>query len=55
MPCPVVGHRWSHVVAFVLIVSITVWMIVDLEFPRLGVIRVDEFDQSIVDVRNSMK
>ena len=33
----------------------TIWITVDMEFPRIGFIRVDEFDQAIVDVRNSMK
>jgi len=27
----------------------------DLEFPRLGLIRVDAFDHYLVEVRNSMK
>jgi hypothetical protein len=29
--------------------------ILDLEFPRLGLIRIDSFDQVLVDVRQSMK
>jgi hypothetical protein len=30
-------------------------VIVDLEYPRLGFIRVDEFDQPLVELRDSMK
>jgi len=48
------ARRWSHVIAFVLIMCITIWITVDMEFPRIGFIRVDEFDQAIVDVRNNM-
>jgi len=49
------ARRWSHIIAYVLMVSLTIWVILDLEYPRLGVIRVDDFDQAIVDVRASMK
>jgi hypothetical protein len=47
-------RRWSHTVAFVLVVIITIWIVLDLEYPRLGMIRVDDFDQAIVDVRKAM-
>jgi hypothetical protein len=33
----------------------TVYGILDLEFPRLGIIRVDEFDQVLVELRQSMR
>ena len=48
-------RRWSHIFAFLVMVSLTLWTIMDLEYPRLGVIRVDAFDQAIVDVRSAMK
>lgn len=48
-------RRWSHTVTFVLMVTITIWIILDLEYPRLGFIRVDDFDQAIVEVRASMQ
>jgi hypothetical protein len=35
--------------------ALAVYIIVDLEYPRLGVIRVDAFDQALVDVRSSMQ
>ena len=41
-------------ISFAFVMAITVYVILDLEFPRLGLIRVDDFDQLIVDVRNSM-
>lgn len=50
-----VKRRWSHILAFLLMVSLTLWTVIDLEYPRLGVIRVDDFDQAIVDVRNNMR
>jgi hypothetical protein len=48
-------RRWSHVLAFVLIMTITAWITINLEFPRVGFIGVEDFDRAIVEVRNSMK
>lgn len=44
-----------HVVGFAAIVSIAVYLILDLEFPRLGLLRVDDFDQAFVQLRQSME
>jgi len=49
------ARSWIHSVGFAAILSITVYVILDLEFPRLGLIRVDSFDQVLVDLRESMK
>jgi len=48
-------RSWVHILAFAAIMAVTVYIIVDLEHPRLGLIRVDAFDQVLVDLRNSMK
>ncbi len=45
----------KHIIGYVLILSISIYVILDLEFPRLGLIRVDHFDHYLVDVRNTMK
>lgn len=44
-----------HVVGFAAILTITVYVILDYEFPRVGLIRVDAADRVLVDVRESMK
>ena len=36
-------------------VATTVYVILDLEFPRIGIIRIDAFDQILVELRQSMK
>ncbi len=46
------ARNWFH--AFALILSIALYVILDFEFPRLGLIRVDAYDQVLVDVRHSM-
>jgi len=48
------GHNWVYILGFVAVISVTVYVILDIEFPRLGFIRLDAFDQLLVDLRNSM-
>jgi hypothetical protein len=48
-------HSWIHIVAFAAVLTITVYVIIDMEYPRVGFIRVDPFDQALVDVRASMQ
>ena len=49
-------RNWLHVIGFALILAVSVFVIVDLEFPRLGIIQIDKsVDQVMVDLRSSMK
>ncbi|HWO02581.1 MAG TPA: DUF4239 domain-containing protein [Blastocatellia bacterium] len=41
--------------AFALILAATVFVILEIEYPRVGFVRLDAFDQVIVDVREGMK
>jgi hypothetical protein len=47
-------RSWFHMLGFALVVAVSVYVILDLEYPRLGLIRVDAFDQALVDLRQSM-
>jgi len=47
-------RKWFHTVIFSAFLSLTVYVIVDVEFPRLGLIRVDSADQYFIDLRRSM-
>lgn len=49
------GRNWVHIVAFAIVLTLTVYVIVDMEYPRMGFIRVDSFDQALMDVRANMK
>jgi hypothetical protein len=50
------GHRdWIHRVGVALVMSLAVYVILDMEFPRLGLIRIDATDQALVDLRATMK
>ena len=46
---------WFHILGFAFIMSLTIYVILDLEFPRLGLIRIDYVDQLLIDVRQGMK
>jgi hypothetical protein len=44
-----------YTLCFVAITSFTLYVIIDLEFPRIGMIRVDAFDQFLVETRAQLK
>jgi hypothetical protein len=44
-----------HIVGFAAVVSIAAYLILDLEFPRLGLLRVDAFDEAFLQLRRSME
>ena len=44
-----------HMVAYAAALAIVVYVVIDLEFPRFGLIRRSEYDQLLADVRASMK
>ena len=49
-------HRtWLHTLVFAAFLTTTIYIIVDLELPRLGLIRVDAADQVLSDLRESMR
>ncbi len=44
-----------HVVVFAAIIAGTVYVILDVEYPRVGLIRIDSVDQVLVDLRKKME
>jgi hypothetical protein len=47
-------RNWFHAIAFVLVMTLTVYVILDFEFPRVGIIRIHGFEQVLIDLRQSM-
>jgi hypothetical protein len=47
-------RNWLHVVVFAAVVAITVFVILDLEYPRVGLIRIGAADRALVELRQSM-
>ena len=48
-------RSWLHVVGFSAAVAVALFVITDLEFPRLGFIRIDDFDRVLQEILASMK
>jgi hypothetical protein len=49
------SRSWFHVIGFSLIMATTVYVILDLEFPRFGFIRIDATDRVLEELRDSMR
>lgn len=45
---------WLHALAFCLTTSIAIFVILEIEFPRSGLIQLDRYDQVLVELRRSM-
>lgn len=48
-------RRWLHTLVFAAIMSFAVNVIAELEFPRLGLVRVDAADDVLIELRNTMR
>jgi hypothetical protein len=47
-------RRLVYVLVFIISVTVTIYVILDLEFPRVGWIRLSDADQVLVELRKSM-
>jgi len=43
-----------HAASFAAVMAVTIYVIADMEYPRLGYITVDSADQVLVDLRQSL-
>ena len=48
-------RSWLHMIAFSLTIAASAYLILDLEYPTLGLIRVDRFDRALMELRATMK
>ena len=51
---PAPARNWIHMLCFASAMSISVFVILDLEYPRAGLFRIDQVDQVLIDLRASM-
>ena len=49
------AYDWVHQLGFAGIVALTVYVVLDIEYPRMGFVRIDAIDQVLVNVRQGMK
>lgn len=47
-------REWLHVLSFALSIALTLYVILDLEYPRIGLFTISHADQILLDVRASM-
>ena len=49
-------HRsWLHILGFTVLTVVIAYVMLDVEFPRAGLIRLESGDQLMVNLRESMK
>jgi hypothetical protein len=48
-------RSWLHQIVFATMMAMTLYVVLDLEYPRRGLIRIDSADQILVELRASMK
>jgi len=48
-------RSWLHMLVFAAALSLVVYVIIDLEYPRVGLIRLDAADQSLIKLMKSMQ
>jgi len=46
---------WLHMVTFTVVVAASIFMVLDLEYPRAGVIRINYIDDLLINVRANMR
>lgn len=48
-------HNWFHSFAFIVTITLAMYLILDFEFPSVGLIRLNPFDQVLVNLQQSMQ
>ena len=49
-------HRsWLHILGFTIITVVIVYVVLDVEYPRTGLIRLETADRLLVNLRQNMK
>jgi len=46
---------WAHTISFAAVMALTIYVIVDIEYPRFGLINVRGADRVLVELRESLK
>ena len=49
------ARSWVHIVCFATALTVALYVVTELEFPRIGLIRIDTFDSFLIDLENHMQ
>lgn len=46
---------WRHMISFALIMCISVFVILEIEYPRIGFVSIEKYDKALYDLRKEIK
>jgi hypothetical protein len=49
------SRSWLHMLLYAVVVAVTVYVVVDLDYPRSGLIRLDAADNALIKLRDSIQ
>jgi hypothetical protein len=49
------ARSWIHMFHFAMTLAVALYTLTDMEYPRLGLIRIDNFDHFLVDAHQQMQ
>jgi hypothetical protein len=49
------SRSWFHMLLYAVVVAVTIYAILDLEYPRFGLIRLDAADKALIELRDSIQ
>jgi hypothetical protein len=49
------SRSWLHMTAYAFIISLTIYAVIDLDYPRSGLIRLDAADSALAQLRDSFR
>jgi hypothetical protein len=49
------ARSWIHMVIFAATLTVTLYTVTDMEYPRLGLIRIENFDHFLVEAYEQMR
>ena len=49
------GRSWIHMVTFAGTLAVALYIVTDMEYPRLGLIRIESFDHFLADAYQQMR
>jgi hypothetical protein len=47
-------RNWLHILLFSTVLTVTVIVVLDIEYPRIGTIRISDWDRVLIELRASM-
>jgi hypothetical protein len=49
------SRSWLHIVLYAVVIAVTIYSVLDLEYPRFGFIRIDAADKALLQLRDSIR